>query len=108
NGEQKRNFTYVSDVVDLTIKASETKDATGNVFNLANPNEVSVNYLADVIKKILGRNLKVEYLPPILGDCERNPADISRLKEILGFSPKIDFEEGIRRTIDWYQSTIRN
>ncbi|MEW6006764.1 MAG: NAD-dependent epimerase/dehydratase family protein [bacterium] len=107
NGEQKRNFTYVSDVVDLTIKASETKDATGNVFNLANPQEVSVNYLAGLIKKILGKDLKIEYLPPILGDCERNPADISRLKEILGFSPKIDFEEGIRRTIDWYVEKLK-
>ncbi|MEW6104045.1 MAG: NAD-dependent epimerase/dehydratase family protein [bacterium] len=107
NGEQKRNFTYVSDVCSLTIKAGETKEAIGKVINLANPNEVSVNYLADVIKKILGRNLKVEYLPPISGDPKRNPADISRLKEIFGFSPKVDFREGIEKTIDWYVEKLK-
>ncbi|MEW6482706.1 MAG: NAD-dependent epimerase/dehydratase family protein, partial [bacterium] len=108
NGEQKRNFTYVSDVTDLTIKASEVDSAIGKTINLANPNEVSINYLVEIIKKILGEELKIEYLPPIKGDPPRNPADISRLKEVLGASLKVNFEEGIRRTIDWYQSTIRN
>jgi len=102
NGEQKRNFTYVSDVVEVTIKAGETEGAKNKIINLANPNEASVNYLASLIQKILGRDLKIEYLPPISGDPERNPADISRLKGIFGYIPKVDFEEGIRKTIDWY------
>ncbi len=102
DGKQKRNFTYVSDVVDLTIKAAETDNAIGKTINLANPHEVSINYLVGVIKKILDHDVNIEYLPPIVGDPERNPANISLLKEIFGISLKIDFEEGIKKTVEWY------
>lgn len=106
-GEQKRNFTYVSDVVSLTIKAAETDAAIGKVINIANPNEVSINYLVEVIKGILKKPLKIEYLPPISSDPPRNPADISMLSKILKSSLKIDFEEGIKKTIDWYKETFK-
>ncbi|HAW49426.1 TPA: hypothetical protein DCX16_00510 [bacterium] len=103
DGEQKRNFTYVSDVVDITIKAGLVNKTIGNIINVANSREVSVNYLISIIKKFIKRDIDVEYLPRIQGDPERNPADITKAKEILEFSPKVDFEEGIQKTIEWYK-----
>jgi nucleoside-diphosphate-sugar epimerase len=104
DGNQQRNFTYISDVVNLTIRSAEATNVVGEVINVANPKEVSVNYLAEVIEKVMGRPLERRYLPKLSGDPERNPADVSKADRLLGFVPEIDFTEGIERTVEWYKS----
>ncbi|MDI6752204.1 MAG: GDP-mannose 4,6-dehydratase [bacterium] len=104
DGEQQRNFTYISDVVQLTIKSSDQAKAVGEIINVANPKEVSVNYLSAVVEKVIGKPLEKRYLQKLSGDPERNPADVSKADKLLGFIPKIDFQEGIEKTVEWYKS----
>jgi len=103
DGEQQRNFTYISDVVKLTMKSSEVPNAVGEVINVANPNEVSVHYLADAVEKVMKKPLERNYLPGLVGDPKRNPADVSKADKLLGFVPEVSFSEGIKRTVEWYR-----
>jgi UDP-glucose 4-epimerase len=100
-GEQRRNFTYVSDVVEVTIRSAEA-DVVGKIINVANEREVSVNHLADVVKRVV-RDVGVRYLPIQKADPERNPADIRYAKKFLNFSPKVSLEDGVERTAEWYE-----
>ncbi|MFH0775871.1 MAG: NAD-dependent epimerase/dehydratase family protein [bacterium] len=103
DGEQQRNFTYISDVVKLTIKSSEVPNAVGEVINVANPNEVSVHYLADAVEKVMKKPLERNYLPGLVGDPKRNPADVSKADKLLEFVPEVSFSEGIEKTVEWYR-----
>lgn len=97
DGEQTRSFSYVDDVVEATILAMKSKKIKGGeVINIGNEKSYSINYLAELIGG------EVQYLPPRPGDVRHTRADITLAKKILGWKPKIDFEEGIKRTIEWF------
>jgi len=102
DGAQTRNFTYVSDVVDATIKAGESSKSVGETFNLASDKEVSVNNLINMVEKHTCKKANVKYGDKLKGDPDSNPADISKAKKILGFSPRVNIDEGIRNTVRWY------
>ena len=103
DGEQRRNFTYISDVVQLTIKSAQIEKAIGEVINVANPKEVSVHYLADAVERVMKKPLERNYLPGLVGDPKKNPADVSKADKLLGFVPEVSFSEGIERTVEWYK-----
>ena len=102
DGFQQRNFTFVDDVVRSCIMAAKRVDAEGEIINIANPEEITVNELARHIEKITGTKSKVKFLPPLAGDPPRNPADVTKSQSILGYRPKVDFQEGIKKTLEWY------
>ncbi|MGZ8716701.1 MAG: NAD-dependent epimerase/dehydratase family protein [Gaiellaceae bacterium] len=101
DGEQSRDFTYVGNVIDATIRAGETEGASGEIFNIAAGSPASVNRLADTIGSILGKPVRKEHLPPRAGDIRDSWADLGKAERILGYRPEIGLEEGLRRTIEF-------
>ncbi|MBA3244850.1 MAG: SDR family oxidoreductase [Actinobacteria bacterium] len=100
DGEQSRDFTYVGNVVDATLKAADAADASGRMFNIASAAPASVNRVAELIGEILGKPVERNHLPPRTGDIRDSWADISAAREVLGWEPKVSLEEGLRLTAD--------
>jgi nucleoside-diphosphate-sugar epimerase len=106
DGEQSRDFTYVDNVVDANLLAAHTKKTTGEVLNIACGKAVTVNEIIRMINSITGKNVIPEYAPLRPGDVKHSLADISAAKKLLGYSPKISFEKGLRIAIDWYKDNL--
>ena len=104
DGEQTRDFTYVANVVDGVLRACEAKDASGEVINVATAGRISLNDLFRTMKGIVGAQVEPTYLEPRAGDVKDSQADISKAQRILGYTPIVSFEEGLRQTIAWYRS----
>lgn len=102
NGNQTRGFCYVDDVVEATIKAMESKKLKGGeVINISSGKSYSINYLA----KLIGGPKK--YLPPRPGDVLHTKADISLAKKLLNWQPKTSFEEGLKKTAEWFEKVYQ-
>jgi UDP-glucose 4-epimerase len=101
DGEQSRDFTYVGNVVDATIRAGEAEGASGEIFNVAAGAPASVNTVADTIGSILGRPVEKRFLPPRAGDIRNSWADLSKAERILGYRPQVDLGAGLARTIEF-------
>jgi UDP-N-acetylglucosamine/UDP-N-acetyl-alpha-D-glucosaminouronate 4-epimerase len=101
DGEQSRDFTYVGNVVDATIRAGGTNGASGEIFNIAAGAPASVNRLADSIGAILGKPVERRHLPPRPGDIRDSWADLGKSERVLGYRPQTDLETGLRRTIEF-------
>jgi len=97
-----RDFSYIDDVVQANILAmkSSIKNA---VFNVSSKHEVKVKYIIDFIIKETGKKPKFTEAEASPADPLRSLADISRIERMLGFKPRVDIEEGIRKTIEWYK-----
>jgi UDP-glucose 4-epimerase len=106
NGEQSRDFTYVSNVVQANWLACHAPGASGKVFNIACGERISLNEIIVVLNRLLGTSLQPIYEPVRAGDVKHSLADISRAKEGLQFEPSVSFEEGLRKTVEWYRTTI--
>jgi len=103
DGEQSRDFTYIDNVVDANLKASESTSAVGQVINIANGERISLNHLLDELKELTGKtDVVADYKEPRAGDVKHSLADISRARNLLGFEPKVDLRSGLRQTIDWW------
>jgi nucleoside-diphosphate-sugar epimerase len=102
-GDQIRSWCYVSDIVDATILCLDDKKANGHVFNIGNPrNTLTIYQLAKEIKRLTGSKSEIVFRERKTKDVELRIPSITKAWEILGYEPKIDLEEGLRRTIDWY------
>jgi nucleoside-diphosphate-sugar epimerase len=99
NGEQRRDFTYIDDIVDGTIKA--LKPIGYEIINLGNNHPHNILELISIIEKGLKKKAKIKYLPIQKADAMSTWADISKAKRLLGWDPKTTLEEGIDRTINW-------
>jgi len=104
DGEQTRDFTYVENVVDGVLRACDAPDASGQVINVATGGRISLNDLLRTMNGILGTSIQAIYKDARLGDVRDSQADITRATTLLGYTPTIDLEEGIRRTLDWARS----
>jgi len=104
DGEQSRDFTYVDNVVDETLRACEAQGASGKVFNGGTGLRITLNEVLKLLQKITGKKLCAKYEPARTGDILHSQADISLARRILGYEPSVLFEEGLRRTWDWYKS----
>jgi UDP-glucose 4-epimerase len=96
DGEQRRDFTYVANVVEANLLAAEAENVSGAVINVATGRGVSVNELADVIGATLGTTPEREHYPERAGDVRDSWADVTRARELLGYEPRITLEEGLR------------
>jgi UDP-N-acetylglucosamine/UDP-N-acetyl-alpha-D-glucosaminouronate 4-epimerase len=104
DGEQSRDFIYVANVVDITLRACEAKQASGLVFNGGTGARITLNQVLEMLNKLTGQAVRAKYDPPRAGDIRDSQADISLAREILGYKPEITFQEGLRRTWEWYKS----
>jgi nucleoside-diphosphate-sugar epimerase len=103
DGEQSRDFTYISNVVDANLRAAETARGVGEVLNVATGERSTLNRLLDVLKGITGKtDVEPEYREQRVGDVRHSLADITRARELLGYEPKVGLEEGLRKTIEWW------
>ena len=107
DGEQSRDFTYVENVVHANLLAAEAPEAPGKVFNVGCGSSVTVNQVIAAINRILGKNVRSKHEPPRAGDVMHSLADISAAKKFLGFEPKVSFEEGLRKTVEFFKSARR-
>jgi nucleoside-diphosphate-sugar epimerase len=98
DGEQRRDFTYVSNVVDATVRAGDATGASGRIFNVAAGAPASVNEVADTIGRLLGKPVERRHGERRAGDIRDSWADISAARETLGYDPRIGLEEGLRLT----------
>jgi len=104
DGEQTRDFTFIEDVVNMNILAAESK-VTG-VFNTAGGRRVSINELAKLVLKIIGKDLDLIYYDPQPGDIKHSLADISKAKREIGYKPRFDLIKGLEETVLWFQNQI--
>ena len=107
DGEQSRDFTYIANVVDATLRACEAPGSSGMVINGGTGARITLNEVLKLLEKITGRKIKAKYDPPRTGDIKDSQADISRARDLLGYRPIVDFEQGLKLTWDWYASTYR-
>src|SRR5712692_3039887 len=105
DGEQSRDFTYIDNVVDATLRACQAPQASGKVFNVGTGNRYTLNHTLKLLEKISGTPAKPKYDPPRNGDIRDSQADISLARKLLGYNPGLGFEEGLRRTWEWYSSS---
>jgi len=104
DGGQTRDFTYVANVVDGVLRACEAPKASGEVINVATGGRISLNDLFEEMQRIVGASVTPTYGAPRQGDVRDSQADIGKAKAILGYEPIVTFDEGLRRTIDWYRT----
>jgi nucleoside-diphosphate-sugar epimerase len=107
DGEQSRDFTYVENIVDETLRACEAPGASGKVFNGGTGARITLNEVLRQIEKITGKKLQAKYEPPRTGDILHSQADISLARRVLGYEPRVLFEQGLKRTWDWYNAAYR-
>ncbi|PYS83732.1 MAG: LPS biosynthesis protein WbpP [Acidobacteria bacterium] len=106
DGEQSRDFTYVSNVVDANLRAAETTRGVGEVINVANGERITLNELLDTLKRVTGKtDAEAEYREPRVGDVHHSHADITLAREFLGYEPRVGLEEGLRKTIEWWKQS---
>src|SRR6266481_4559695 len=105
NGGQSRDFTYIDNAVEANLLAAKAPGAkvAGGVFNVATGTRVDLNETFALLKKLTGYSGNVAYDREREGDVKHSLADISRAQRQLGYQPKINFEEGLRRTVEWYR-----
>jgi nucleoside-diphosphate-sugar epimerase len=104
DGEQSRDFTYVENIVNETLLACEAGGASGKMFNGGTGVRITLNEVLKLLEKITGRKIQVKYHPPRSGDILHSQADISLARKVLGYEPRVHFEEGLKRTWEWYNA----
>lgn len=106
DGEQSRDFTYVENVVDVSLRACEVPGISGKVFNGGTGFRISLNDVLRALSAITGSPVRAKYDPPRPGDILHSQADIGLAAKLLSYSPRISFEEGLRRTWKWYSEAL--
>jgi len=104
DGGQSRDFTYIDNVVSANILAMTTPGIKHEVFNVANGQDTSVLDIVATVNKILGKDIKPKHLDKRAGDVYKTHADMSKINKILKFETLVDFEEGIKKTIEYWNA----
>jgi UDP-glucose 4-epimerase len=105
DGEQSRDFTFVANAVQANLKAcvASAKEVSGKVFNIATGSRFSLNQTFEMLRKIIGFAGSAKFAPPRTGDVKHSLADIALAQKHLGYSADVSFEEGLKRTVEWYE-----
>lgn len=106
DGEQSRDFTYVANVVDAVLRACRAPGAAGQPINVGVGASFTLNQVIGILNRIFGREIRPRHDAPRAGDVRHSRADVSRARELLGYEPSVGFEEGLRRTVEWYRSAL--
>jgi nucleoside-diphosphate-sugar epimerase len=106
DGEQSRDFTFITNVLDANWRAATTPGVAGEVFNVGCGAQISLNKLIEKLNGILGSQIKPTYETARKGDVRYSVADISKAARMLGYSPAVTLETGLSRVLDWYGNHI--
>jgi nucleoside-diphosphate-sugar epimerase len=104
DGEQTRDFTYIDNVVHGNVLAMKAEKTSGEAVNVACGGQVTVSAVIAAINSALGRNVPTRHVEQRPGDVRHSCADISLARKLLGYEPLVDFEEGLRRAIEYYKT----
>ena len=105
DGEESRDFVFIDDVVDATVLALEKKEANHQIFNVGSGVATTVSEVANTLKKLYASNVNVNISGKYrLGDIRHNYADLSKIKNVLGFHPKFNFRTGISEFVNWVKT----
>lgn len=104
DGQQTRDFTFVSDVVAANLAASAVPDAIGEVFNIGGGSRVALTEILATIETIVGEPLRRDMTAPAAGDARHTAADVSKARQILGYNPQISLLEGLTQEWKWIKS----
>jgi UDP-glucose 4-epimerase len=109
DGEQSRDFNYIDNAVSANLLActAPASECAGRVFNIATGRRITLNETFETLKKLTGYTGSVKYGPERGGDIKHSLADITMAQKHLGYKPLVNFEEGLQRTVEWYQSEAR-
>jgi len=102
DGEQSRDFTFVDNVVEANLLACKARNAPGKIMNIACGKRKTVLQLLNTIVGILGADIEPVFDNPRKGDVKHSLADVNLAKDTIGYKPQVGFEEGLKKTIDWY------
>jgi UDP-glucuronate 4-epimerase len=103
DGTSSRDYTYIEDIVDGVVRAID-RPYPYQIFNLGKGSGTSLNEFIDLVQKHVGKPARIQVLPDQPGDVPYTCADVSKAEKLLGYSSSVPFEEGIRRTVEWYQT----
>jgi UDP-glucose 4-epimerase len=109
DGRQTRCFTYVGDAVEGTLRAAALREAAGQVFNIGSNHETSINELAELMVTLTHSDSEITHVPYSAAygvdfeETRRRVPDVSRARDVLGFEAQTPFEEGLRRTLAWFE-----
>ncbi len=106
DGKQSRSFCYITDMVEALEKVMFTDGLAGEVFNIGNPDEISVLDAANTIKNLASSSSEIVFKPLPQDDPARRRPDITKIREKLGWEPKTGFEEGLRKTIEHFRNRV--
>jgi UDP-N-acetylglucosamine/UDP-N-acetylgalactosamine 4-epimerase len=108
DGETSRDFTYVQNVIQMNDLSlfTDNEEALNNIYNTACSGRVSLNSMISELKKVTGREVKVNYGLERKGDVKHSEASINKAKKLLGYDPQYSFQKGLVETIKWYKSNI--
>jgi UDP-N-acetylglucosamine/UDP-N-acetyl-alpha-D-glucosaminouronate 4-epimerase len=101
DGETSRDFTHVENVVEANLAAAMEPAACGRVMNVAIGSSHTLNELVRGLRELLDSDIEPDYAAPRPGDVAESLADISLARELIGYEPRVTFEDGLQRTIDW-------
>jgi nucleoside-diphosphate-sugar epimerase len=109
DGEQSRDFIFIDNIVDANLRAADSPaEAAGRVYNIASGERITVNALAAEVNRLAGTSIEAVHAAPRPGDIRHSVADIGRARSTLGFTPGVDFQEGMKRTFSWYKKRSSN
>jgi len=105
SGQQVRDFTFVTDIVDALFRSASADIAPGTVLNVSGGGSHSINDVLDVMERVLGRPINAVRTDTALGDVSRTTADITAARKLLGWKPRVELEDGLRSQLDWVRAT---
>jgi UDP-glucuronate decarboxylase len=108
DGTQTRSFVYVADEVEGLLKMASDKGARGEVINIGNNEEMRIIDLAVLVKKLLNSRSEISFGPLPQDDPKRRCPDISKAKQILNWAPKTSLEDGLKKTVQWFEKKSRS
>ena len=107
DGRQSRDFVFVANVVHANLLAADAPGVAGHTFNVAEGRATDLLKLIELLNRLLGTNIQPRHEPPRVGDVRESLADITQARKCLGYEPAVDFDEGLRRSIDYYRSIVK-
>lgn len=104
NGDQTRDFTYITDIVAANRALLTSGAADGEVLNVGSGDTISITELAEAVRDQLDPSLDIEHRERVAGDAEHTRADVSRARDVIGYEPSTSIREGVSAFIDWYRA----